>query len=133
MNEAELVSELGFRSGMTWDLLQWWVSIGFAVMVASYIGAAKLTKGITALIIFMFAITTAGALSAMLNHASYMQDIYRSLEVLASESELSYVGIGALERQGGYAVIISGVFFVLSIIFIFGFVIYCYKYLKDAK
>ena len=135
MSEAEIISELGFRAELNWNLLQWWVSVSFAAMMAAYFGSQKLTKPIVALIIGIYFLTTVRVILAVGNHGFYIQDLYMALQSLSDLGEMSAVGAGALDRsvensvQGWF----GPIWVVLSFVFTNGFVIYCYKFVKKPE
>ena len=135
MSEAEIISELGFRTEAQWNLLQWWVSVSFAVMMAAYIGSEKLTKQIIALIVVMYLFTTLRILLVLGNHSAYILDMYTALQTLSESGGLSAVGAGALERRAGESpsILIGNIWFLFSFIFTIGFVLYCYKYVKKPE
>jgi len=133
MSEAEIISELGFRAEMTWNITQWWVSICFAVMVATYLGSRKLTKPIVALIIGLYALTTARALLALSVHTAYVFDLYEALRILSETEQLTVVGTGALERQDSpVQSFLSPLWLAGSMIFTVSFVVYCYRHVRES-
>ncbi len=57
MTEAELLSQFGYASSALWDVVQWLVSISFAVMIAAYLGSKRLTLPLISIIIIMYTFT----------------------------------------------------------------------------
>ena len=133
MNEVDLLAALEFRTEMTWNIFQWWVGISTAVMVASYLGADKLTRTAVVLIIGMYAFGSYVYLESLLNNAAYITDVYESLSLLSEETTLSLMGNGTLERRAGLFTSARAYFIGFLFLFTLGFVIYSYKYIRTKE
>ena len=130
MSEVDLLAALEFRTEMTWNIFQWWVGISTAVMVASYLGADKLTKPVVALIVGMYTFGSYVYLESLLNNAAYIADVYESLSLISQETALSIMGNGVLERQAGVFTSARAYFIGLLFLFTHGFVIYSYIFIR---
>ena len=137
MSEAEILAELSTRSEIQWGILQWWISISFAVMVASYLGAEKLTKTIVCIIITMYILTSVRAALALGIHNNFLVSLYAALKDLSDSGMLSTAGASALDYRErtttGFPAFITAVWPLLSFFFTIGFTIFCYKYVKKAN
>ena len=127
MSEAEIVSEIGNRTELLWVMLQWWVSISFAVMVASFWGAKRLSIGIVAVITFMYTLTTVFIFSSMLNQFGFLAANFDALQALRDSGQLGIVGADYLD-DFGIRLYLQPLFAAFSFLFTVGFVVYCYKY-----
>lgn len=134
MSEAEIIGELGSRTEIYWNLIQWFVSISFAVMVAAYWGANKLSLKIVAAIFGLYILTFITAASSILTQIGYIGDLYEALRLLNESNQLSVVGTGALQRQGNnLGSILQPLWGGVSFVFTIGFVVYCYIYERASK
>ena len=134
MSEAEIISELGFRAEVSWNLLQWWVSISFAVMVAAFWGSRRLTNGIVAVIIGLYSMSTVMVFLSISNQGNVIYDLNAALRVLSDSGELSVVGLGALSRLGQDLGTVLRPFWVgFSFFFTIGFVFYCLKHEEELE
>jgi len=132
MTEAEVLAEISTRTEAIWSLLQWWVSLSFAVMVGAYWGAQRLTVGITILICSLYSLSTLVVFSGMTNFSLAVRDGIETLRILSLDPGLSPIGEGALGRQSSLVVVFTQVWVVASFLFTNAFVIYCYKRVREA-
>ena len=58
MSEADLIDQLLARSEVLWNLNQWWVSVSFAVMLAAYVGAERLSRILVGLMVGLYSLYT---------------------------------------------------------------------------
>ncbi len=127
MNEAEILIELGFRTNTIWDLLQWWVSISFALMAAAYIGASKLSRLVVVALLSMYVFTLMAVGSAMGSNQQFNIAAIESLVSLSETTQLTPLGLHALGSIGGRDSVFFNLLLGLSFVFTVGVVIYCYK------
>ncbi|MFT7470557.1 MAG: hypothetical protein ACI8XU_000447 [Kiritimatiellia bacterium] len=127
MREAEILVEIGFRTDTIWVLLQWWVSISFALMAAAYIGASKLTGLVVAVLLSMYALTFMTTGSAMVSNQGFNTAAIESLSVLSETMQLSPLGLHALESLDGRDSVLFRLLFWVSFFFTNGIVLYSYK------
>ena len=133
MSEADLIDQLLARSEVLWNLNQWWVSVSFAVMLAAYVGAERLSRILVGLMVGLYSLYTITVwehvLSLVSLHSSYME----ALSLLADSSQLGVVGQAYLEQQDNRKLsIVFPAFMVVAFLITNGFVFYSYrKYKKE--
>ncbi len=132
MNEAELVSHLLSRNEVLWVLIQWWVSISFAIMIAAYIGVKHLTHTLIGLIIFMYAFYSFIMVREVTQHLAFSDPIANDLSELAGTSQLGSVGQAALNQLELGGGILMPVFLLFVYLITNGFVVFCYIKLKQG-
>lgn len=135
MSEAEILAELSSRVELSLISIHWWVSISFAVMLATYWGASRLTKGVVGIIIGMYTIATTVSFNAIANTRLMIQGSYDSLRVLSESTQLSPLGLTALEisARDSFTRPLVGGFMVIAFLFTISFVVYSYKYIKELE
>ena len=131
MTELELLGELLDRSEVFQEQTRWYVSMSMAVMVATYLGAQRLTALTTTIIIGMYLLLTGNHIVEVQNSAAYIADAYAELRNLSAVSDLSSLGVGVLEREGRSGMWHT-VFGIMSTLFTVSFAFYCYKYVKES-
>ena len=134
MTEAEIISEIGFRSEILWNLTQWWVSICFAVMVASYMGRDHLSRALTGLIVILFSWYTLVVAQGVLEHLQFMGALYDGLSFLQENSQLGIVGQAALEINPSQQERVGLPYFLFTAFVVTnGFVIFSYLKLRKSQ
>lgn len=133
MSEAELVMEFGASTALMWSNLQWWVSFSFAVMVAAYVGAQRLTKRLIAIIFGMYFIAWLAVLGSMIAQTDLNVALRQEMGILRDAGELSLVGISRLESTGMTVGLSAPLLFISSIVFTYGFVMFCYTRIKKDR
>jgi len=127
MSEADLMVEIGFRTNNIWSLLQWWVSISFALMAAAYIGAKHLSFGLVATILSLYVLTFITTVQAMMTNQQIHAAAIEALSALSETTPLTRLGQHALGTLGGSDSTFFNLLLFLSLFFTIGVVIYCYK------
>ncbi|NKB32428.1 MAG: hypothetical protein GKR91_04955 [Pseudomonadales bacterium] len=133
MSEAELISTLIESNSLMWTILQWWVSFSFAVMVAAYVGAERLTRRLIAIICGMYFIAWLAVASNLIVLSEQNGAIFQELDILREADQLSLVGLSRLDSAEGLFGVPTAMLFLLSIFFTYGFVLYCYKSAKRGQ
>ena len=127
MSESDIIAHLAFRNEMIWSLVQWWVSISFAIVVASYFGANRLSRLLVTVIIALYLLYTLTMCTEFLTQMTYIAAIYKDLTALAESTQTGFIAQSALDRRGGYTgplvLLTMGVTFLVTI----GFVVHCYR------
>ena len=123
MTELDLVTHISSRGDMMWNIVQWWISVSFGLMIASYIASEHLTKGLATLSISMYSLYSVTSVDSIIRHSDSITAGYQTLELLAAESPLTPLALGRLDGTASQPLMpflcIAG-FLVTN-----GFVIYC--------
>jgi len=130
MTEAELLSQFRYASSALWDVVQWLVSISFAVMIAAYLGSKRLTLPLISIIIIMYTFTWYFAGESLGRYVDIMDASVQELRFLLESGQLSLIGIAILERSEAGS--LGGIFYFLTLFFTYGFIIYCYINVKNS-
>lgn len=125
MTEIEIIEHIALRAQINWSIIQWWISASFGVMIASFVGSEHLTKWLAALSVSLYTLYSAASLSAIFNHNDYIFGAYRALETLAENSELTPLGIVALENSASPAIPFMPALCLAGFLCTIGFVVYC--------
>jgi hypothetical protein len=133
MSEIDVLTHLAYRGEMDWNLVQWWIGISFGLMIGSFVGSEHLTKGLTALSIFLYFIYSAASLQEIFNQAGYIQATYETLELLAASSGLTPIGHVALENGRSNSISLMPVLCLMGFLATVGFVMYSYKEQPNTK
>ncbi len=131
MDEAEITSQIIYRTEILWNLTQWWVSISLAVIVASYVGAKHLTLALVSLIVFMYIFYSVALAQATGSHVGYLDALYGELVLLAETTDLSLIGQLSIEKTTlGSRMSLLSPFIFVSFFVTIGFVLFAYLRIK---
>ena len=127
MSEAELLSEIGINVERYWNMVQWWASVTFAVLLASHLGAKQLNWVFTAVIVVLytlFSVTIAQVINQYLNQ---MFAAVLALEALSGKQELSLAGVDMLNSSSANIGISLWITLIVTFVATLFYVIYSYR------
>lgn len=132
MNEAEVVTQYWVVNELIWSLLQWWVSISFAVMVAAYLSSKQLTRILISLIIAMYSFYSVIMQQAVVGQLQIMRVLRDELNMLGQVSPLGLTAQTVVDSAGGTIGLLLVFFTITAFTVTNGFVLYCYFKLRKT-
>lgn len=113
-----------------WVFVQWWASISFAVMTAAYLGRAKLSAVVAAVMVIMFTLSTLAIMNGVSNQVVWIDAAYGQLAQIGQNNELSHIAKTAIAHRANNVhagSILNYAFFITSYVFTLGFILYCWR------
>ena len=124
MTEAELLVEYATRVDRVWDIIQWWASVTFAVLLAAHVGARSLNKPIVFIVLLLY--TLFSTFIAQILWVNLLSQV-AIREALAIQNELSLVGSTILQNQSAALGISMFLTLTLTYLCTMFYVVYCYR------
>jgi hypothetical protein len=125
VTEAELLVEFGSIVDRIWNILQWWASITFAVLLASHVGASSLNKPIVAIMLLLYTLFSLYAGEIVLTNTEMQNAIRAALEL--QRDSLSTLGQSVLIYDETALKIIGSATILTTYISTILYVLYCYR------
>ena len=132
MTEAELVLELGLNLERGWGMVQWWVSITFAVLLAAHLGAKYLNNIFVSIIVVLYSLLSFVVAQVFL---SYMRMVFasaRSLKTLSEQVELSGVGNHLISGNSSLLGVSLWITLLLTFLMTNFYVVYSFRKNRDV-
>ena len=131
MLEVDFLAEITNRTDMAWNVIQWWASITFAVLLAVHLTARDLTALLMTIILVLYSLLTIATGQAILVHNAITNSALEGLQLLSNDTIISRVGETVLvEYVSGIRVAAGTTLFVTLIVTYFAtifFIIYSYR------
>ena len=137
MNEFELIELVNSRSEMMWGLIEFWVSVSFAAIVAVHYSSNRINGALATIVAILYTAFSLMVFTSMGAHSDNQSAAYELLEALETKESLTALGEQALEYSRNVrAQRIYAFTFLAIYLGTIGYVVYSYfsrrKQVRDA-
>ena len=92
MTEIELIELVNGRSEMMWGLIEFWVSVSFAAIIAVHYSNNRINGPLATVVLILYTSFTLMVFASMGAHGDVQSGAYELLAVLEEKGDLSVIG-----------------------------------------